>query len=73
MKPSQAKADCEAKGSSYRYDLDTKRCVVVKSMKKAKKQSPSETASDVDGDDDKPKKKKTKVIEIFRLLQEGMN
>lgn len=36
-KPSQAKADCEARGSNYRYDLDTGGC--VGGMSKGKRKS----------------------------------
>jgi hypothetical protein len=72
VKPSQAKANCEAKGSSYHYDLDTKRCVGVKSMKKVKKQSPPEQVSEDDGGDDQPKKKKTKQI-IGDFLSDFLN
>ncbi len=72
IKPSQAKADCEAKGSSYHYDLDTRRCVGVKSMKKVKKQSPPEQVSEDDGGDDQPKKKKTKQI-IGDFLSDFLN
>jgi hypothetical protein len=64
-KPSTAKADCEAKGSSYHYDMDTQRCVGGMT----KKQNAPEQASDAgddqpqnksDDEENQPKKKKKK-------------
>jgi hypothetical protein len=45
IKPSQAKADCESKGSNYHYDLDSGGC--VKTISKAKSQGSTEQAEDL--------------------------
>ena len=74
IKPSEAKATCEAKGSNYRYDQDTGACDKSNTKakpekapeqakeqnapKKAEEQSTSEQASDGNDDDYQPKKKK---------------
>jgi hypothetical protein len=60
-KPSQVKADCEARGGNWHYDLDRGAC--VKTISKAKpeqteEQSSSEHSSDDSYDDHHHKKKK---------------
>jgi hypothetical protein len=59
-KPSQAKADCESRGTNYRYDLDTGGCIKMIARAKpeqAEEQSSSGQASD-ENDDDHHKHKK---------------
>jgi hypothetical protein len=65
IKPTQAKADCEARGPNYTYDLDTGGCVkhigqaeTQGASEQAEEQSSSEHSSDDSYDDHHHKKKK---------------